>query len=383
MECGGKRQRHAAFGRSAGGSSQPRSHPQTLQKRCRRSCLALPPHSKLSPMIIDLPRFISAERPAWTELEKFLDRLDEELDHRLTIDEAHRFHFLYQKASADLARLATFASEPELRRYLETLVGRAYGEIHETRERGVRWHPVRWFLREFPAAFRRQRAAWLVSVAITIVGCLFGGFAAALDDEAKSAIMPAQFAPHLGKPSDRVKREETAKRDHLAGGHSTFAGQLMVNNIGVSIKAMALGMTWGLGTLIILFYNGVILGLVAADYIIDGQTVFLLGWLLPHGVIEIPAILIGGQAGLVLGRALIGHGDRRALGARLRAVAPDAATLIGGTAVMLVWAGIVESFISQHHQPVMPYWLKITFGIGELALLIALLNNGRTSAKRP
>ena len=103
-------------------------------------------------MIIDLPRFISAERPAWTELEKFLDRLDAELDHRLTIEEAHHFHFLYQKASADLARLATFASEPELRRYLETLVGRAYGEIHETRERGARWHPVGWFLREFPAA---------------------------------------------------------------------------------------------------------------------------------------------------------------------------------------------------------------------------------------
>ncbi len=328
-------------------------------------------------MIIDLPRFITVERPAWTELEKILDRLDAEIDHRFTIDEAHRFHFLYQKASADLARLATFASEPELRRYLETLVGRAYGEIHATRERGTRWQPVRWFLREFPAAFRRQSTAAILSLAITLVGCLFGGFAVALDDEAKSAIMPAQFAPHLGKPSDRVKREETTKENRLAGNHSTFAGQLMVNNIGVSIKAMALGMTWGIGTLIILFYNGVILGLVAVDYIIDGQTVFLLGWLLPHGIIEIPAILIGGQAGLVLGRALIGHGDRRAMGARLRAVAPDAATLIGGVAVMLVWAGIVESFISQHHQPVLPYWLKISFGIGEGILLIALLNHGR------
>ena len=333
-------------------------------------------------MIIDLPRFISAERPSWMELEKFLDRLDAELDHRLTIEEAHRFHFLYQKASADLARLATFASEPELRRYLETLVGRAYCEIHETRDRSVRWHPVRWFLREFPAAFRRQSAAFIISLAITIIGCIFGGMAVALDDEAKSAIIPAQFAPHLGKPSDRVKREESETSNRLAGKHSTFAGQLMVNNIGVSIKAMALGMTWGIGTLIILFYNGVILGLVAADYIIDGQIVFLLGWLLPHGIIEIPAILIGGQAGLVLGRALIGHGDRRAMGSRLRTVAPDAATLIGGVAVMLVWAGIVESFISQHHQPVMPYWLKISFGIGEGVLLIALLNNGRTSVKR-
>ena len=48
-------------------------------------------------------------------------------------------------------------------------------------------------------------------------------------------------------------------------------------------------------------------------------------------------------------------------------------TLIGGVAVMLVWAGIVESFLSQHHEPVIPYWLKIAFGLGELAVLIWFL----------
>ncbi len=330
-------------------------------------------------MIIDLPRFIAAERPSWTELETLLDRIAAAPDFRLTIEAAQRFHFLYQKASADLARITTFASEPELLRYLETLVGRAYGEIHETRARGVRWNPVRWFLHEFPAAFRRQFTAFLLSLAITLAGSLFGGMAVALDDEAKSAILPGQFAPHLGSPSKRVAREEQAKSDRLAGHHSTFAGQLMANNIGVSIKAMALGMTWGIGTVVILFYNGVILGLVAVDYILDGQLVFLLGWLLPHGVIEIPAILIGGQAGFALGSALIGRGDRRPVGARLRAVGRDAATLIGGVAVMLIWAGIVESFISQHHQPVLPYWLKITFGVGEAIVLVALLLHGRRS----
>ena len=43
-------------------------------------------------------------------------------------------------------------------------------------------------------------------------------------------------------------------------------------------------MTWGVGTIIMLFYNGVILGAVAVDYIRAGQTKFLLGWLMPHGV---------------------------------------------------------------------------------------------------
>ena len=53
---------------------------------------------------------------------------------------------------------------------------------------------------------------------------------------------------------------------------------------------MALGMSYGVGTFTLLFYNGVILGGVFQDYIAAGETKFLLGWLLPHGVIEIPAI---------------------------------------------------------------------------------------------
>ena len=334
-------------------------------------------------MIIDLPRFIAAERPSWTELETTLDRLQAQPDRQLALDEAQRFHLLYQKVSADLGRIATFASEPELRRYLEALTARAYAEIHETRERGRRFRPARWFFAEFPRVFRRHVGAFHVSWIITLVGVLFGGFAVMLDDEAKEAVMPAMFANHLGDPAKRVAGEESSAGDRGAGGHSTFASQLMVNNIGVSIKAVALGLTYGLGTIVLLFYNGVILGLVAIDYVLAGQSVFLAGWLLPHGVIEIPAILIAGQCGLVLGKALIGHGDRAPLTARLRAIGPDLATLIGGVAVMLVWAGLVESFLSQYHQPVIPYAVKIAFGCVELAVLSWFLGSGRAKDGAP
>ncbi len=325
-------------------------------------------------MILDLPRFIAAERPAWTELEQILDRLAQSPNRRPTLDEAKRFHFLYRKVSADLGRIATFAAEPELRSYLESLTARAYGEIHETRARGRRFRPWHWFSIEFPCAFRRHFRAFVISTLITLVGVLFGGFAVAFDDEAKETIMPAQFSSHLGDPTKRVREEESAKNDRLKGHQSTFASQLMANNIGVSIKAMALGMTYGIGTIVILFYNGVILGLVGLDYILAGQLVFLLGWLLPHGSIEIPAILLAGQGGLVLGHALIGRGDRAPLGQRLRAVSADLMTLIGGVAVMLVWAGLIESFLSQYHEPVIPYSLKIAFGCLELVVLCWFLS---------
>ena len=147
----------------------------------------------------------------------------------------------------------------------------------------------------------------------------------------------------------------------------------MTHNIRVSLLTLGMGMTAGAGTVLLLFYNGVILGAVAVDYMIAGQTKFLLGWLLPHGVIEIPAILIAGQAGLVLAKALIGWGERSTMPARLRAIGPDLVTLIGGVAVMLVWAGFIEAFLSQYHQPVIPYSAKIAFGTVELVLLVLFL----------
>ncbi|HYR57633.1 MAG TPA: stage II sporulation protein M, partial [Chthoniobacteraceae bacterium] len=235
-------------------------------------------------MIIDLPRFIASQRPVWNELETMLARVERDPSGRLSFDDAKHFHLLYQKVSADLGRIATFAAEPELRRYLESLTARAYAEIHETRERGRRFNPLRWFTRDFPRAFRRQSGAFVLSVVITIVGVVFGGFAVALDEDAKEAVLPGQFSGHLGDPARRVAEEEKATKDRFRGSHASFASTLMANNISVSIRAVAFGMTWGIGTMMLLFYNGVILGLVAVDYVLAGQLVFLLGWLLPHGV---------------------------------------------------------------------------------------------------
>lgn len=318
-------------------------------------------------MIIDLRRFVANERPLWTELEQALGRIEADPHRRMGLGELRRFHYLYERAAADLARIATFSAEPGTRRYLESLVARAYGEMHESRTRGNRFAPWRWLLWTLPRTFRRHAGAFWIALAVTLLGAAFGALAVSLDPEAKPVILP--FPHLLGDPAERVAREEAATGDVRSGGASSFSAFLMTHNTRVAILALALGMTWGLGTTILLFYNGVILGAVAVDYVRAGQTSFLVGWLLPHGAIEIPAILVAGQAGLVLAGALIGHGTREALGRRLRRVGPDLVTLMGGVAVLLVWAGFVEAFLSQYHEPVLPYAPKIAFGVVEFGLL--------------
>src|SRR5438552_2569693 len=249
-------------------------------------------------MIIDLQRFVTSERPHWSELERTLDRLEGEPNFTMNLDQLRRFHYLYERTSADLAKLTTFSSEPEMRRYLENLVARAYGEIHETRQKQRRIFPLQWFFRTLPVTFRKHIRTFYLSLAITLAGCAFGGGATAFDPDSRQVTMP--FGHDQLRPSERVKQEEGRAEDRLVDEKSSFSAFLMTHNIQVSIFTLALGMTWGVGTILMLFYNGIALGAIAVDYVSDGQTKFLLGWLMPHGVIEIPAILIAGQAGLLL-----------------------------------------------------------------------------------
>ena len=325
-----------------------------------------------SVMIIDLQKFVATSRPQWAELEQLLLKMEEHPGKKMTLEQLQHFHKLYERTAADLARITTFSSEPETRRYLESLVARAYGEIHETRDRQSRVSPIKWFFHTLPQTFRRHIRAFWMSLAITMAGCLFGGMALKFDPDSRHSTMA--FGHDLVTPEERVKREESAVDDKLSGRKSLFSAQLMANNTRVSIVTLAMGITYGVGTIILLFYNGVIMGSICVDYVQAGQTKFLLGWLMPHGVIEIPAILIAGQAGLLLAHALIGWGRRVPLKTRLRGISNDLVTLIFGVALLLVWAGFIEAFLSQYHEPIIPYSAKIAFGSIELILLILFLS---------
>lgn len=318
-------------------------------------------------MILDLSRFIEQERPYWAELDALLRELEQQPSGAITLPQARRLHYLHARAASDLARAATFSGEAALQRELETLVARAHAEVHATS--GPRLSapsPWRWLTTTFPSTFRRHIRLFATAVAIFLVGALFGAGALAFDPHAKQVIMP--FSHLMQDPSDRVAEEE--RQQGRGGGHeASFSAQLMTHNTRVSIATLALGSTYGVGTTVMLFYNGVILGAVGFDYMRAGESLFLFGWLLPHGSIEIPAILIAGQAGLLLASVIIGGGKRQRLRERLRGAAPDLVTLACGVALLLVWAGVVEATLSQLHAPILPYSAKIAFGTASLVLL--------------
>ncbi|HET8646110.1 MAG TPA: stage II sporulation protein M, partial [Vicinamibacteria bacterium] len=150
----------------------------------------------------------------------------------------------------------------------------------------------------------------------------------------------------------------------------SFGASLYTHNIQVSFAAFALGALTIAGGLLLLFYNGVILGAVAGMYFLDGVTTFFFAWVGPHGSLEIPAIVFGGAAGLRAGRALLAPGVRTQ-GAALREAFPSVWRMMLATALVLVLAGLIEGSFSQFSARTFPYALKI--GVAAV-LLLALLS---------
>lgn len=321
-------------------------------------------------MIINLVQFIETESPFWHELEDKIDLMEKFPNNEETIDDIKRIYYLYKRCCTDLVKVRNDANDPSLESFLESLVARSYRIIYDTAPRSTRFKPIKWFFITFPRTLRKHSLAFLLSISMLLLGSLIGAYVLHVDNGSRRDLLPDHL--HM-TPQERVEKEESVDDDRLSGKKITFSSYLMTHNIKVSIFTFALGITFGIGTVFLLFTNGIMIGAISYDYIVNGQLTFLLGWLLPHGSTEIPSILIAGQAGFVLAAAIIGKKSIHPLKKRLKDISADLITLLGGCSVLLIWSGIIESFLSQYHAPIIPYSAKIIFGISELSLLIVFL----------
>jgi uncharacterized membrane protein SpoIIM required for sporulation len=327
-------------------------------------------------VILDLERFQAQEQPLWSQLESLLTQLESRPDRLLKPAEAEQLQELYAQTAADLNRVTHGALAPELKRYLERLVARAYAELYYARPaRSELWQPRRWLriFTAFPETFRRQSRFFALALLVTLLGSAFGGLAVRFDPAAVDVLLPADY---LRDPRMRVGNEEKGQNRHLDSAQieAEFSAELIKHNIEVSLLAAGLGVTFGVGTALLLFENGLLLGAVAVRYTQQGFGLFVTAWLVPHGAFEIPSILVAGQAGFYLARLLLRRREDRNMRQSMR----EWLLLIAGMALMLVWAGLMEAFFSQHHAPVLPYGFKVAVGAAELVLLtLYLLFTGR------
>ncbi|MFZ5470395.1 MAG: stage II sporulation protein M [Myxococcota bacterium] len=321
---------------------------------------------------MELPELIDARRPRWSALEALLDKAEMTGLKTLSLDEARQLSRLYRGASSDLLWVRARAGSADVSEYLNDLVGRAYAITYPGRRPRL-VDVVRFLTRGFPGLFAREWRMYVAALLLFVGGFGFGYAGMMFDPAAAHYLVPQD---HLElDPLERAQDE--AKGDTASVQmQAAFSSFLFTHNIQVAFLAFALGITVGVGTAVMLFLNGVLIGALAQVYAAKGMTGWFWAWILPHGIPEISAICIAGAAGLVIARGLVapqGLPRRKSL----RKEATVAVQLLLGTLALFVLAGIIEGTISQIHPPKLPVWFKISFalivGTGVYAYLLSAL----------
>jgi uncharacterized membrane protein SpoIIM required for sporulation len=288
---------------------------------------------------MNLEAFLSEGSPQWDRLHELVDRARGRPE-RLGVEGVLELGRLYRATVADLALARRrFPHDPVLDR-LEPLVLDARHAVYGER---VRQGSLRDFLtRAYWRDVRAHRAQLAVALTAMFAPTLLAAAWADRDPGAAIGLVPGAYRaaadPHVRHLPEALSTQ------------AAFASSIYTHNIEVTFLVLAGGLLLGAGTLVLLAYNGLLLGLLAGLTLQAGTFSVFVTYIFPHGMLELSCISVAGVAGLRLAGALIDPGVRPR-GEALREEARGAVAMVLGTAPWLVLAGLTEGFVTPRGLP--------------------------------
>jgi uncharacterized membrane protein SpoIIM required for sporulation len=304
---------------------------------------------RISPKLVLRSReFHKAREQSWRDLEALVERIENRGVVSLSPDELERLPSLYRILLSSLSVARSIALDRNLLVYLEGLALRSFLAVYGPRASLVGGFVA--FLRiGFPRAVRAARWHMLVAAAMLALGTVVGFFLVLGDATWFAAFVPDSVTGDRGPNSTRddlLGHEIFAPWPGLTEALLVFANFLFTHNSMIGIFAFGLGFIGGVPTLLLLFYQGLMLGAFLALHEQRGLVVEFLGWVSVHGVTELSAIILCGAAGLLIGEKMVfpGRYDRLE---NLAIHGRRAAQIAIGAVVMLLIAAALEGCFRQ------------------------------------
>lgn len=291
--------------------------------------------------------FVARNKQDWQELEALVRRARSSL-RGLSYDDLNRLDALYRRTTNHLAQVATRSSDPQLLNYLNGLTAAAHSLIYLPPRRSLLAGAGRFLVDGFARSIARNLRWHLISAALLIGGALLAWHLSRTDLLAAYALSMPGDPRQPGATREQLEFILRHGRDQSGGDKFQFASFLFQHNLKVGMLAMAAGVLAGVPTIILMIYNGMMIGSFISTHERAGVSAEAWAWILPHGVTEIGAIILCGGVGLLLGRAVVRPGEMSRADS-LRHAGREAAQTCAGVAVMLVLAAIIESYLRQSH----------------------------------
>jgi uncharacterized membrane protein SpoIIM required for sporulation/uncharacterized RDD family membrane protein YckC len=315
-------------------------------------------------------RFAAQKRRRWDEFERLAGRAAVQGLDSFGSHELPDFAARYREVAADLARARTYRAGPATLSRLERLAAAGHNALY--RDERSTWRQI-WIVlaRECPAAVVEARRYVLLAF-LTFIVPAAAGFALLRERPALAAELLPDVMLRRAEAGASRKAAGRGYVDVAPEDRALMASGIITNNVRVAIACFAGGIFLGVGSLVLLAYNGLAIGAFAGHFANAGLLDYLLTFILGHGALELFAIWVAGAAGFLLGRSLVAPGrlsrsDALVLNGRL------AVRMVGATALLLIVAGLIEGFVSAGGYGV---GARIGASAASLGFLAAYLLNG-------
>ena len=292
--------------------------------------------------LVNATRFRQAHAADWERLDELVTRMEKRSIRAMSDDDLLELPALYRTTLSSLSVARDTSLDRALIIYLEQLCTRAYFQIY-----GVQTPPhrqiARFFASSWPAAVRALWRETLFCVALTVGAALVAYFLIRSDPSWFYSMIPEGLA---GGRDPSASAEFLRSTLYDNGGKNddwlaVFATFLFTHNSQIAIFSFALGFAFAVPTILLIIYNGLMLGAFLAVFAAKGLLPNVAAWLMIHGTTEIFAICISGAAGIRIGMAIAFPGRLSRMDAAVGA-GRTAATAMVGTVIMLAVAGLLE-----------------------------------------
>ncbi len=288
--------------------------------------------------------FIEQNQQKWQEFEQLLEG---------KVSDPEKLNELFVQVTDDLSFARTFYPNRSVRVYLNGLAQKIFFNIYKNKK-SRRSNFVEFWTNDLPRLIYDARFDLRLSLFIFTLAMAIGMLSCWAEPDFLRTILGDSY---VEMTEENIKSGDPMAVYKEAGAFNMFLG-ITMNNILVAFRTFIMGIFYGIGTIGILLYNGVMLGAFQYFFIEKDlfQESFLAVWL--HGSFEISSIVIAGAAGLTMGRGIVFPGTfSRERSFQL--AARRGMSLMVGVVPLFIFAGFTESYLTRHTEA--PDWLRGLF----------------------
>ena len=197
---------------------------------------------------------------------------------------------------------------------------------------------------EFPSAVRAEYKLMIASI-LLFFGVLVGSAAlVVVKPDIAYAVAGEYQLKQIEKMYDPAERENLG-RERDSDSDILMFGYYIRNNTGIGLGTFASGIVLGIGTVIILLFNALYIGVVSGHIINVGFIDTFYPFVVGHGSFELTAIALAGCSGLKLGMALLSPGRYSRFDSVKRSALGIMPIVIGMMGMFII-AAFIEAFWS-------------------------------------